>query len=159
MVAKHKETWVLIADGMRARILKWQGHDRFTAALGQEMYDPAVHGHSRDLKSDRPGRAFDPGSGAHHAIEPRHDPHQQEKHLFTRRVAQMIDAAAARNAFDRLILVAPPKTLGDLRTMLGAVAAKRVIGDVHKDLIHTPINEIASHLGEILIEGKGQALS
>lgn len=149
MVEMREETWVLIADGMRARILKWEGHDRFTAALDQEMYDPAVHGFSRDLKSDRPGRSFHTGSSARHAVEPRHDPHQQEKHQFARHVAQMIDDAAARNAFDRLILVAPPKTLGDLRAMLGAVAAKRVVGEIHKDLIHTPVHELAGHLAGI----------
>ena len=58
MTAARKETWVLIADGMRARILKWEGGDRFSQALGQDLYDPAVHGFARDLKSDAPGRAF-----------------------------------------------------------------------------------------------------
>ena len=56
-------------------------------AVEPELYDPAVHGYSRDLKSDHPGRAFDPGSGQRHAIEPRHDPHAYEKHQFARRIA------------------------------------------------------------------------
>jgi len=149
MTDKHKETWVLIADGMRARILKWDGGDRLAPAMEHEFYDPQVHGYSRDLKSDAPGRAFDPGSGARHAMEPRHDPHELEKERFGRSIAAVIDAAAARKAFDRLILVAPPKALGVLRSALGQAARSRVSGEIHKDLIHTPAHQLADHLRDL----------
>ncbi len=149
MTDKRKDIWVLIADGMRARILKWDGRDQFAAAMDREFYDPDVHGHSRDLKSDAPGRAFDPGAGQRHAIEPRHDPHELEKERFSRSVAAVVDDAAARKAFEKLILVAPPKTLGVLRTALGPAARSRVMGEVHKDLIHTPANQLADHLRDI----------
>ena len=150
MAGKSDETWVVIADGMHARILRWLGGEAFVPALGQELYDAAAHGFSRDLKSDHPGRAIDPGSGAHHAIEPRHDPHDYEKEKFGRHVAEIINQAAGRKAFDRLILVAPPKALGVLRGALDSHAAKRVVAELHKDLVRTPNGQLASHMREAL---------
>jgi protein required for attachment to host cells len=150
MVSKRSETWVVVADGMRARILRWEGGDRFGQAMDHDLYDAAVHGFSRDLKSDAPGRAFDPGSGARHAIEPRHDPHEQEKVRFGGQVASVLDDAAARQAFDRLILVAPPKALGILRAALSERVRKCVTGEVNKDLVRTPVHELASHLRDSL---------
>jgi protein required for attachment to host cells len=146
MTDNRKQVWVLIADGMRARVLKWNGGSDFAPALDREFYDADVHGHARDLKSDAPGRTFATASIARHALEPKHDPHELEKEKFGRSVAAVIDAAAARGAFDRLILVAPPKTLGVLRSSLGQAARLRVAGEVHKDLIHTPIHQLAEHL-------------
>jgi protein required for attachment to host cells len=150
MTTTRKTTWVVIADGMRARILKWEGADRFTPAIKDELYDASVHGFARDLKSDAPGRAFDTGSGARHAMQPRHDPHEMAKERFDRHVAAVVNDAAARKAFDRLVLAAPPKALGVLRDALGEPARKCVVGEVHKDLIRTPLDQLADHLRGVL---------
>jgi protein required for attachment to host cells len=146
-----KTTWIVIADGMHARILRQEARGGSLApALAQELIDPAVHGFSRDLKSDHPGRAFDTGSGARHAMEPRHDPHEQEKRLFARRVAALINEAAGRNEFARLVLVAPPKTLGELRADLDDHARKRVTGELARDLVRTPMADLPDHLKDVL---------
>jgi len=150
---KPKKTWIVIADGMHARILRQDKRGApLTPALDQELYDPAVHGFSRDLKSAAPGRAFDSGSGgARHSMEPRVDPKTLEKQNFAKRVAELINDAASRKTFDQLVLVAPPKTLGELRTQLGEPAKKVLIGEIHHDLVKTPIHELPQHLSEVLI--------
>lgn len=151
MPKSPKTTWIVIADGARARILAQKApRGALLPALDQELVDPAVHGHSRDIKSDAPGRAFDPGSGARHAMEPRHDPHQYEKHLFAKRVAELINAAAGRKEFNRLVLVAPPKTLGDLRAELDEHAAKMVTGTLDRDLLKIGAADLPRHLESLL---------
>jgi protein required for attachment to host cells len=145
-----KTTWIVVADGMHARFLLYRPGEKLTPAVEPELYDPAVHGRSLDLKSDHPGRAIDPGSGAHHAIEPRHDPHTYEKHLFAGRIADVINAAAARKEFDRLVIAAPPKTLGELRKALDKRAAALVAAEVHHDLIKTPHAELLAHFSDAL---------
>src|SRR5574338_161827 len=127
MKTKAKTTWIVIADGMHARFLRHRPGEPLEPAVEPELYDPAVHGYSRDLKSDHPGRAFDPGSGQRHAIEPRHDPHAYEKHQFARRIAGIVNDAAGRKEMDRLVIAAPPKTLGDLRKELDKHAAAMVV--------------------------------
>jgi protein required for attachment to host cells len=149
---KPKKTWIVIADGMHVRILRQDKRGAPLApALDHELYEPAVHGFSRDLKSDAPGRAFDSGSGSRHAMEPRIDPKSYEKQIFAKRVAELINDAASRKSFDQLVLVAPPKTLGELRANLGEPAKKVVIGEIHHDLVKTPLTELPQHLSDILI--------
>jgi protein required for attachment to host cells len=153
MPMKPKKTWIVIADGMHARILRQDKRGAPLApALDQELYEPAAHGFSRDLKSDAPGRAFDStGSGGRHAMEPRTDPKTHEKQVFARRVAELVNDAALRKSFDQLVLVAPPKTLGELRTQLGENAKRLIIGEIDRDLVKTPASELPGHLSDVLI--------
>ena len=150
-----KNTWVVVADGMRARILRREAAGHFAPATDQDFYDADAHGHSRDLKSAAPGRAFDTGSGAHHAMQPRHDPHALEKERFVQHIASVVNDAAARSAFDRLILVAPPRVLGVLRAALDERARARILGEVHKDLVRAPLDQLAAHIKDI---GPGKTL-
>jgi len=150
MKTKVKTTWIVIADGMHARFLKYRPGEKLEPAVEPELYDPAVHGYSRNLKSDHPGRAFDPGSGHRHTIEPRHDPHTYEKHQFARRIAAIVNDAAAHKEMDQVVIAAPPKTLGDLRKELDKHAAALVVAEVHRDLIKTPSAELMSHFSEAL---------
>ena len=62
----------------------------------------------------------------------------------------MLDQAAAAGAFERLILVAPPRTLGDLRAALAAATRKRVTGELDKDLTQVSLGEMPEHLGALL---------
>lgn len=151
MPIKPKRTWIVIADGMRARILR---QDKRTEppvpALDRDLYAPDVHGFARDLKSEKPGRAFDTGSGGRHAMQPRNDPHQQQKHAFARHISGLLNDAAKRRQFERLILVAPPKMLGELRAGLDAHATDLVGGELARDLVHLPIADLQEHLETVL---------
>lgn len=149
MPTKKKETWFVVADGMRARILRRTDDRRLVPATDHDLYDAAVHGFARDLKSDAPGRVFDTGSGARHAVEPRHDPHEFEKERFGKYVASVINEAAARDAFEQLVLVAPPRALGVLRAALDERARGRILEEVPKDLTRAPLDRLAEHLAGI----------
>jgi protein required for attachment to host cells len=143
-------TWILIADGARARIVLNDGPGRGVKP-GPDQEFEGDNAPSREIGSDRPGRTFDSsGLGGRHSMEPRTDPHQHEQRTFHHRIAAYLDGAAKRGEFDRLILVAAPKALGNLRTELTAATRKKVTGELNKDLTHVPIHELASHLGSVL---------
>ena len=151
MPMKPKTTWIVLADGMHARVFRQDKHGApLVPALDRELYEPAVHVFSRDLKSDAPGRAFDSASTGRHAMEPRTDPKTREKKLFAVRVAEFINTAAAQQTFDRLVLVAPPKTLGELRAQLDPHARKLIVGEIPRDLLKTPAPELPAHLADVL---------
>jgi protein required for attachment to host cells len=57
-----------------------------------------------------------------------------EKHNFTARLAETLDKACSARKFDRLVLVAPKRSLGELRTLLSARVRKAVSHEVAKDL-------------------------
>ena len=72
-----------------------------------------------------PGRTFSASrNGVRHAFEPPHGYHKLEKHRFMATLADALDDACGRRAFDDLILVAPCRSLGELRGLL----SKRVQG-------------------------------
>lgn len=146
-------TWIVIADGWHARILREtvRGGD-LEPAVAEEIENPKARGFSRERGDDRPGRAFDPGSGSPHAMEPREDPHQREERKFAEHVARIVNEAAERKAFERLVVVAPPRMLGDLRAALGDGAKRRLVGEVPKELLKLPKLEFTRHVRAILDE-------
>jgi protein required for attachment to host cells len=146
---KKKVTWILVADGARARILMNEGPGKGLR--------PAVDGEfthelppTRDLGSDRPGRLQARGQSARDAITPHVDWHQFEKTKFGKEMAKLLDDAVDRNAFDRLVLVAPPRMLGDLRAALAPKTRALVQGELDKDLTHVPLHELPSHLANVI---------
>ncbi|MBI3451375.1 MAG: host attachment protein [Rhodospirillales bacterium] len=111
-----------------------------------EVVDAEAHAHTQDFVSDRPGRGFTSAGGKPHIMEPRIDWHRFEKRLFAKGLAAILDKAASAGAYERLILVAPPQTLGDLRAALGKHARDKVTVELPKDLTKLPEPEIAEHL-------------
>ncbi len=84
-------------------------------------------------------------------MEPRADWRRFEKLQFARAVAEIIDRGARGKSFDRLVLVAPPKTLGDLRAALGSSSQSAIYGELAKDLTKVPIRDLPAHLRNVLV--------
>lgn len=144
---KPRKTWILVADGARARIVENAGPG--TGLVSATNFDYAApHAPSRDFGADKPGRVTGGGVGSHHAFEPKVDWHSFEKHLFAKELAKALEGALQRSAFDDLVLVAPPKALGELRLALTAAVKDRVTGEVGKDFTHLTIHELGDHLTE-----------
>ena len=61
-------------------------------------------------------------------------------------MAKLVNAAAGRGEFDELVVVAPPKMLGDLRNDLSALSKAKITAEDGKDLTHIPIRDLPTHL-------------
>ncbi|MFN3077433.1 MAG: host attachment protein [Alphaproteobacteria bacterium] len=144
---KKMITWVVLADGARARLLVNEGPGK---GLTHERDFAGDRLKTRDIGSDKPGRAFDSVGESRHAKEPPSDPHRYNETDFARYLAGHLDDARKRGQYDRLVLVAPPRALGDLRSALVAEVRDRVIAELNKDLITEPLEDIARHLGAVL---------
>jgi protein required for attachment to host cells len=148
-------TWILIADGARARLL---GQDRksreFKATFEQEFF--GTRAQSKEIASDDRGRSFDSagrgqpgdvGTGSHrHAMEPRTDPQRHAEYSFARDLRDHLEKAANEHEFDHLVLVAAPKTLGDLRELLPKTVRGKVCAEIDKDLTKIPTQDLGKHL-------------
>lgn len=144
---KPVRTWILVADGAHARVLEALGKGARLTEVA-EMRRQVELAASHDLGSERPGRTHESVGDVRHAMEPRSDPHREQKRHFALGLAEALEKQLADGRFDRLIVVAPPVTLGDLRASMPAAVSKVVAGEVGKDLTKTPDHEIASHLGD-----------
>ena len=146
---KKTVTWILVADGARARILKNEGPGKGLHPAVDETFEQPLPP-TRELGVERPGRVQESATSERHAMVPRVDWHRFEKTKFARSMAKLLDAAAARGDFDRLVLVAPPKTLGDLRAALGPRCRALVSGELAKDLTQVTVAELPDHLYKLL---------
>ena len=146
---KRSRLLIIVADAEHARFIRSAGD----AKLHEETaFDStALHKQSSDLGADRPGAAMHTGSTAHHALAPRHDPKDLETAKFAQFVARQVNAAAAEDAFDALVLVAPPHSLEPLRAALDSSADARIIGTLPKDLVKTPIGALWPHIEPLII--------
>lgn len=151
MQSKPSATWILVADGSRARILTKSGRRRALHPVFDHDFTAPSRMPTRELVSDRAGRESNPAHGGMHGMEPATDPHRYEKVQFARRMAHLLDGAAANHEFERLVLVAPPQCMGDLRGALGKETRRRVSDAVCKDLTQLSVHELQQHLGPMLV--------
>jgi len=146
---KARKTWILIADGARARIVQQDGPGKALAPALSHDY-AASHAPTRDFGTDKPGRGQGGGTGSHHALDSKVDWHSYEKHLFATQLAGELLEAKSRNAFDDLVLVAPPQALGELRKAFDGRISGAISAELAKDLTHLTIRELGDHLGDVV---------
>ena len=142
---RHLTTWIVIADGSRARIVAQReggtGFDVVSEAASEEAHTP-----SREIWSDRPGRTQESGYSGRHGIEPRNDPHVERKAAFIRDPAVRLNQAAAEKRFDNLVLFAPPRCLAELHDALDDGVRGKIKAATPKDLTKLPLGELPRHL-------------
>lgn len=148
MPRKVLKTWVLVADGARARILRSLGAGQGLATV-EEFTAPEGRALAQDLGSDRPGRT-QMASGNRHAVEPRSDPRDLVEEAFLRQVAHRLEEANRDRSFDRLVVVAPPRAMGLMRKALSSQVQARVAGEMTKDLTRIPDHALPEHLREMV---------
>lgn len=149
MVArKRPKIWVVVADGARARFFMPRDDARgLVAAAAADMVSPESRRPARALKSDRPGRSHSSSrSGVRHALEPPHDYHKLEKRRFSAALAQTLDGACDRKAFDSLVLVAPRRSLGELRLLMSGRVRRQIVKEVARDLTNETPASLWRHL-------------
>lgn len=141
-------TWIAIADGARARVLQQAGVGAPLTSVDALIMEQET-ADAKDLGTDRPGRSFSSGSDARSAMEPKSDP------VAVREAEFVSDFAAALNKhsgkYDRLILIAAPRALGDIRKAMPKPVAQKVTAELAKDLTRIPNDQIASHLEDVLV--------
>ncbi len=129
----RRKVWLVVADGSHAKLFEARGADHHVRLLRQENYDPARH-RNLELSADKPGRTFDRSHDAgRHAMEPDTDPKRVEKIRFARHLASILEEGWKQNAYNELILIAAPRTLGDLREALSERVRELVRREIDKD--------------------------
>jgi protein required for attachment to host cells len=138
--------FVVVADGEKMLLFRNQGDDEFPHLVVIEE-DEQQSVANRDLRREAPGRSFSsvgPGRSAYKEADSR----QLGEDRFAAETAAMLNRRALENEFESLIIVAPPRTLGELRKFYHDELQRRVSGELPKNLTNTPVNEIERILQE-----------
>jgi protein required for attachment to host cells len=133
-------TFVVVADGEKMLFFRNEGDAEYLK-LAIERKREQDNPPDRDQKSSAPGRTFDSASSGRSAYAET-DFHQLEEERFAAETADMLKKRALRNEYDQLIVVAPPRTLGELRKHYHKEVEKRLAGEIAKDLTGHPVDEI-----------------
>jgi protein required for attachment to host cells len=147
-MVKQPTTWIVVVDGAQARFLETRDARHF--AVVDQMASAEARLKSHELGSDHPGRSQESAAAARHAVAPRHDPHELAGERFIQEVADEIARADRAHRFERLVLVAPNRRLGQLRENLAAEIRSKVHREIGKDLIKLSDAELSARLTELL---------
>lgn len=140
-----KETWALVADGGRARILRGLnilGEPRGHQAAAADIVHEAAHLRTSDYGTDKPGRSYASVGSRRSSMEATSDPVRVAEQDFASQLIDELETHLNAGDFDRLALIAAPRMLGDLRAALPASLKDKVITEIAKDLTKTPAVEL-----------------
>jgi protein required for attachment to host cells len=136
------DAFVFVGDGRKALFLRNDGDEKFPFLKTEKVFvdeNPLTH----EQGSERPGR-ISKASGRS-AVEPV-DWHIMEEHHFVRMVAAAMEQLVRASKVKKLFVVAPPRTLADLRQAFHPDVKACVVAEVNKDLTKHPVDEIEKHL-------------
>jgi protein required for attachment to host cells len=152
----QNETWIVVADGARARIYSHvPGRaPALVPALDHDLVASRLR--NQDVDSDRPGRTTQRAqrtdhAASPHAVAPETDSHRHAQIEFSRVVAGELETARL-GGLTRIVLVAPPRALGDLRKACTAGVHALITDEIGKDLTRMPVHELVAHLHDVLGE-------
>jgi protein required for attachment to host cells len=137
-------TLVLVADGRRMLFLRNHG-DPSKLSLQLEAQQEQANPPTREQGTDSPGRTFASSGTRRSAIE-QTDFHQIEEDRFAATAAQLLQERALNHDFKALVVIAPPRTLGELRKHYHKEVESRIIRELHKDLTGFSIDDIETEL-------------
>jgi protein required for attachment to host cells len=143
-VAVPHDALVFVGDGRRALFLRNEGDEKFPN-LKTEQVLTDVNPRTSAQGTDKPGRSFSSVGFGRSSVEPT-DWHDLEEHRFADQVAAALERAVRARRVHALVIVAPPRTLAELRRALHGDVKKCIIAEVDKDLTKQPIYEIEKHL-------------
>jgi protein required for attachment to host cells len=139
-----KNALVLVGDGRKALFLRNRGTPReVELVVERELLqdNPAT----RDQGTDRPGRKQGVDGASHSAIGET-DWHDRAEEKFAVEIAETLYRMGHAHEFDALVVVAPPKMLGDLRAAFHPEVTHCIVAEVPKDLTAHPLPELAKVL-------------
>jgi len=139
--------WVMVGDGEKALFFRNEGDElapnlQTIEVLKQE--NPPTH----EQGTDRPGRSMSSFGVGSSALD-NTNWHKLEKHRFAKVIADALYQGAHAGLYDKLIIVAPPMTLGDLRKSMHSEVTDRIVGEVDKTLTGMPSHKIEEALAQL----------
>jgi protein required for attachment to host cells len=141
--------WILAANSARATIF---AADSPTAPLTEVagLDNPDARAKQMELATDRPGRTFDSHGMGRHAKSAEVEPKEEAQIRFAKLLAERLEQARVGHAFERLVLVAAPAFLGQLRAQLGAPLKSQVSLEIDADYTALKPRELRARLPERL---------
>lgn len=136
---------LLVGDGKKALFLRNEG-DAVSRHLVVESVLETENPPSRVQGSDRPGRVFGRAESHRRSGVQATDLHRSTKDRFAREIVRKIKEYVKTRDVSALILIAPARTLAELRELLDTGTAVLDVTEIEKDLTKHSIGDIEREL-------------
>ncbi len=150
--------WILVCDASRAILLSQRSRQDPYELVGRFEHQDS-RARVRDLVSDATGRkpVGVPLGGSYGGrsvslgfgrpgVAPSTDPKDVEAQKFARRLRGVLEAGVRQDAYDTLVIVAPPKFLGLLRRIASDAVIAHLEAEIPKDLAGVEGKQLTAHL-------------
>jgi len=131
---------VLVADGRKSLFFRNDGDAEFPRLV---VEDRRAHADLKDREWKRDAQGQRPSSatpGQDSTAET--DFHQLEEDRFAAATAALLADRAREKAVGELIVVAPPRALGEMRKHYDKVVQAKIVAEVDKDLVNHPVEKL-----------------
>lgn len=142
-----RDALVFVGDGQNALLLRNRGDETSPNLVVVRAFsekNPPTH----EQGADRPGRGFKRANTNRCSSMETTDWHKLEKERFIERAAFAVEQLVCADNIKAIIVVAPPRTLAELRLVFHPDVKKRISAEVGKDLTKHTVCEIERHLLE-----------
>jgi protein required for attachment to host cells len=159
LIHKHPVTWILVANGRNAQIytigrVKRKKQITVSGTNNEEKKLLPVPGMEMEAESagnyeignDILGRVFESSSSTRHMASPHINIREEIQEHFVKNIAERLHLEKLKNTFDRLILVAPPKMLSQLKKNVNHDILNCIRAEVSKELTNFDTEELYAHL-------------
>lgn len=133
-------TWVVVADGEKVLFLR-NRTDSLDPNLDVREKETQENPKDIDQSANRPGRMPDVGHGQRSALDDT-DWHELAKERFAADLAKTLYDKVHAGEIERIVLVAAPQVLGELRQEMHKEVQNRVVAEIDKTLTRHPVDEI-----------------
>jgi protein required for attachment to host cells len=158
--------WILVADGKQARFFEYREETRIvpagTSGPGQYGYKEEVAApvltplpelslqaeplESYQINPEQHGPSDGSIPSHRHTRTPYADTKDEIKQKFMRAIAAHLEQASIGKRFDRLIIAAPPREMGELRPLLNPHIRKRLVAEIPEELTHLSPHKLLAHI-------------
>jgi protein required for attachment to host cells len=124
-------TLVMVADGAKMLLLRNDGDTKY-AVLTTLAHEEIANPPTRSQGSDAPGRSFS-SMGGRRSSYSETDWHRQAQERFAAHAEAELERLASQDDAG-IVVIAPPRTLGELRKHYGSRVREKLLAEIPKDL-------------------------
>jgi protein required for attachment to host cells len=135
-------TVIMVADGAKLLLFRNDGDTKYPVLSTLSHEEPA-NPPTREHGTDTPGRT-QTSLGDRRSSYGETDWHTQSEEHFARHAAEVLEQAAAAQPEAAVVVIAAPRTLGELRKHYGRETSQRLLAEIGKDL--------ASHMTDDIVQ-------
>lgn len=145
-IAIPHDAYVFVGDGRKALFLRNDGDAKFPSLKTERVFVDQKNPPTHEQGTDQPGRAFFSSIDGRRGAMGQTDWHELEERQFAREVAAALEEIVRERKVKALVIVAPPRTLSELRRAFHDDVKSRIVAEVDKDLTKHSVYEIERHL-------------